>query len=98
MPTPQRTLHADGESVVFSVRCDVELEAPADETAYRLRPIEVQVLVTGDYLLTLHGQRVSLPAVLIPDLPEERSRRYVVYSVLDAVLTEQLRRVRVRSS
>jgi magnesium transporter len=82
-----RTLHADGESVVFSVRCDVELEAPAGKTAYRLRPIEIQVLVTGDYLLTLHGQRVSLPAVLIPDLPEERSRRYVVYSVLDAVLT-----------
>jgi magnesium transporter len=80
-----RTLHADGESVMFSVRCDVELEAPAEKTAYRLRPIEIQVLVTSDYLLTLHGQRVSLPAVLIPDL-EERSRRYVVYSVLDAVL------------
>ena len=82
-----RTLHADGESVVFSLRCDVELEAPADETAYRLRPIEVQVLVTRDYLLTLHGQSVSLPAVLVPDLPEERSRGYVVYSVLDALLT-----------
>jgi magnesium transporter len=81
------TLRADGESVVFSVRCDVELEAPADDTAYRLRPIEVQVLVTGDYLLTFHEQRVSLPAVLIPNLPDERSGRYVVYSVLDALLT-----------
>ena len=43
-------------------------------------------MVTGDYLLTLHEERVSLPAVLALDLPEERSKRYVVYSVLDAML------------
>ena len=54
--------------------------------AYRLRPLQVHVLVTGDYLLTLHEERVSLPAALAPDLPEERSKRYVVYSVLDAML------------
>ena len=68
------------------LRCYVESEAPADEAAYRLRPLEVQVLVTADYLLTLHEERVSLPAVLAPDLPEGRSKRYVVYSVLDAML------------
>ena len=83
-------VHADGESVLFTVRCHVELEAPADEAAYRLRPIEIQVLVTADYLLTLHGHRVSLPAVLTPDLPAERSRRYVVYSVLDAVFASSV--------
>ena len=33
-----------------------------------------------------HEERVSLPAALAPDLPEERSKRYVVYSVLDAML------------
>ena len=81
-----RTVHADGESVLFSVPCHVESEASADEGVYRLRPIEVQVLVTADYLLTLHGPRVSLPAILAPDLPADRSRRYVVYSVLDAAL------------
>jgi magnesium transporter len=59
---------------------------PPDEAAYRLRPLQVQVLVTGDYLLTLHQERVSLPAVLAPDLPEGRSKRYIVYSVLDAML------------
>ena len=58
----------------------------ADEAAFRLRPLEVRVLVTGDYLLTLHDERVSLPAVLAPDLPEERSRPYVVYAVLEAML------------
>ena len=44
------------------------------------------MLVTGDHLLTLHQEQVSLPAVLAPDLPEERSQGYVVYSVLDAML------------
>ena len=43
-------------------------------------------MVTGDYLLTLHAEQLSLPALLEPDVSEERSRRYVVYSVLDAML------------
>jgi magnesium transporter len=59
---------------------------PTDEAAFRLRPHEVRVLVTGDYLLTVHEERVSLPAVLAPDLPEERSKPYVVYAVLEAML------------
>jgi magnesium transporter len=36
--------------------------------------------------LTLHEERVSLPAALAPDLPQERSQGYAVYSVLDAML------------
>ena len=59
---------------------------PADEATFRLRPVQVQVLVTADYLLTFHQERVSLPTVLAPDLPEGRTNRYVVYSVLDAML------------
>jgi magnesium transporter len=81
-----RTFHADGVSVVFVLRCYVESETPADEAAYRLRPLKVYVLVTGEYLVTLHDARVSLPSVLAPDLPEERSTRYAVYSVVDAML------------
>jgi magnesium transporter len=66
---------------------DVSLsETPVDEAAYRLRPLKVYVLVTGEYVVTLHDERVSLPAVLAPDLPEERSKRYAVYSVVDAML------------
>ena len=82
-----RAFHADGESVVFALRCYVEL-APEEEhqAGYRLRPMDVQVLVTSDYMLTLHDERVSLPAVLAPDLPPGRSKPYVVYSVLDAML------------
>jgi magnesium transporter len=81
-----RTFHADRESLVFALRCYVESERPAEEPASRLRPVEVQVLVTGEYLVTLHEEPISLPAVLAPDLPEERSKPYVVYAVLEAML------------
>ena len=82
-----RTVHADGESVVFRLHCYVESETPTERPTYRLRPLQVQVLVTADYLVTLHQERVSLPDVLAPDLPAGRTNRYVVYSVLDAMLT-----------
>jgi magnesium transporter len=81
-----RRFHADGQSVVFALRCYVGSEPPADETAYRLRPLDVSVVITGEYLLTLHEERVSLPAALAPELPEERPKGYVVYSVLDAMV------------
>ena len=59
-----RALHADGASIAFALRCYVAWEAPADEGSARLRPLQVHVVVTGDYLVTLHEERVSLPAVL----------------------------------
>ena len=43
-------------------------------------------MITGDYLLTLHEERISLPAALALDLPEQGSRPHVVYAVLDAML------------
>ena len=79
-------VHADGASVNFVLRCYVAMERPAEKGAYRLRPIQVHVVVTGDYLLTLHEEQVALPAVLAIDLPQGRSKGYVVYSVLDAML------------
>jgi magnesium transporter len=82
---PSRAFYADGESVVFALRGYVELEQQEGQDGYSLRPMEVQLLVTSDYLLTLHDERVSLPGVLAPDLPPQRSKPYVVYSVLDAM-------------
>ena len=79
-------VHADGESVDFVLRCYVAMERPAEKAGYRLTPIQVQVVVTSDYLLTLHEERVALPAVLAIDLPVGRSKGYVVYSVIDAML------------
>jgi magnesium transporter len=77
-----RTFHADGESVAFTLRCYIDSAAPADG----LRPLEVRVVVTTDYVLTLHEERISLPTALALALPEERSKRYVVYALLDAML------------
>ena len=54
-----RSFYADGESVVFAIRGYVETGVPPDEAGYGSRPVEVRVLVTGDYLLTLHEERVA---------------------------------------
>ena len=81
-----RSFHADGESVAFAIRGYVETGVSADEDANGLRLLDLRVLVTGDYLLTLHEERVSLPTVLGLDFPEERGKQYVVYAVLEAVL------------
>ena len=71
---PSRTFLADGRHVVFPLTC------------YLDSPVVVHVLVTGDYLLTLHEERVSLPRVLGTDAPAGGSERYAVYAVLDAIV------------
>jgi magnesium transporter len=81
-----RKFHVDGQHVVFAFSCYLESAELPEETPYRLRPVEVHVLVSGDYLLTLHEERVSLPELLGPYVPEGRSEQYVVYAVLDAMI------------
>jgi magnesium transporter len=81
-----RKFHADGERVVFAFSCYLDSAAPAAELPYRLRPVEVHLLVSGEYLLTLHEEPVSLPDLLAPYAPEGRSEQYAVYAVLDAML------------
>jgi Mg2+ and Co2+ transporter CorA len=77
---------ADGRNVVFATSCYVEPDLQRDDAAYRLRPVDVRVLVSGDYVLTLHRESVSLPELLAPYIPEGRSEQYAVYAVLDAML------------
>jgi len=81
---PSRKFFSDGEHVVFAFSCFLESTESASEQP--LRPIEVHVLVSGEYLLTLHEEPVSLPGVLAPEAPEGRSEQYVVYSILDAMV------------
>jgi magnesium transporter len=81
-----RKFHADGQHVVFAFTCYLQSAQLAAESPYRLRPVEVHVLVSGEYLLTLHEERVSLAELLVPDVPEGRSEQYVVYTVLDAMV------------
>jgi magnesium transporter len=72
---PSRKFHTDGRRVVFTFNCYVEL-----------RPVEVHVLVSGDYLLTLHEERIALPKQLDITTPEGRSEQYIVYAILDAMV------------
>src|SRR4051812_13773723 len=58
---PSAKFRADGEHVVFSFSCFPES-----------RPIEAHVLVSGEYVLTLHEEPVSLPRLLDIDLPDRR--------------------------
>jgi magnesium transporter len=81
-----RKVQADGERVVFSMGCYLESDPIRNGSAYRLREVEVRVMVSGDYLLTVHQERVSLPALLAPYMPEGRSEQYAVYAVLDAMV------------
>ena len=81
-----RKFHADGKRVVFALSAYVESTGLTDESPEPLRPVEVHVLVSGDYLLTVHEERVSLPDVLAPYTPEGRSEQYVIYAVLDAMV------------
>ena len=81
-----RKFHADGRCVVLSFSCYLESGRLADGGSYRLRPVEAHMLVSGGYLLTLHEEQVSLPELLAPHAPEGRSKQYVVYAVLDAMV------------
>jgi magnesium transporter len=67
--------HIDGDHVVFPFSCFVESG-----------PIEVRVLVSGDYVLTVHAEPVSLPDVLDIESPEGRSEQYLIYAVLQGML------------
>lgn len=80
-----RKFHVDRQQVVFAFSCYLERPNRSDGSLYRLHPIEVHVLVSSDYLLTLHQERVSLPELLAPSLPEGRSEQYIVYAVLEAM-------------
>jgi magnesium transporter len=70
-----RKFHVDADHVVFLFSCFVDGE-----------PIEVHVLVSGDYVLTVHSAPVSLPDVLALDVPDARTEQYVIYAVLEAML------------
>jgi magnesium transporter len=83
---PSRRFSATRTQVVFPFHCYLESEARDEEGSPRLRAIEVNVLVHGDYLLTVHRERVSLPSLLPAYSAEGRSEQYVVYAVLDTMV------------
>jgi magnesium transporter len=81
-----RKLHSDAAQVVFPFYCIRRPDAPIEDPAMAIEPIEVHVVVHGDYVLTLHRDRCQpLEALREQDLPQGRGDQYVVYLVLDAM-------------
>ena len=70
-----RKFHVDADHVAFMFSCFVDTE-----------PIEVHVLVSGDYVVTVHSASAVLPDVLEVEVPEGRSEQYVIYAVLEGML------------
>ena len=75
---PSRTVHVDGRRVAFAVTCF----APDGDH----EPIDVRIVIHGDYLLTLHADEVRLTDALDVQVPDGRSEQYVVYALLDAIV------------
>jgi magnesium transporter len=73
-----RTVHVDGRHVAFSLTCFV---ADRDH-----EPIDVRMVIHGDFVLTLHVERISLTNLLDVQAPAGRSEQYVVHAVLDAIV------------
>jgi len=83
---PSRRFTANRQQVVFPFHCYLEADPGEGEDTPRLQAIEVNVLVHGDYLLTAHRERLSLPSLLPGYSAEGRSEQYIVYAVLDAMV------------
>lgn len=83
---PSGRFHADGQHVVFPFHCYLDAGRGEGGETPRLKAIEVNVLVHGDYLLTVHRERVSLPGLLPGYSADGRSEQYIVYAVLDAMV------------
>lgn len=83
---PSRRFHADGQHVVFPFHCYLESAREEGEDTPRLAAIEVNVMVHGDYLLTVHRENISLPGLLPGYSADGRSEQYIVYAVLDAMV------------
>jgi magnesium transporter len=82
---PSREFSSDGYRLVFTTSCYIE-HPEGSSGPQRMRSLDVQVVVSGEYLLTVHEERVPLTDVLAPDIAEGRTKQYVVYSVLDGMV------------
>ena len=88
---PSRRFHIDGKHVAFAMSCYVETPEAESSGLPLLEGreselVDVRVLVTGGYLLTIHEEPISLPDLLQIQEPGGRSEQYMVYAVLDAMV------------
>jgi magnesium transporter len=81
--SPARRIHVGDELVVFPFWCAANPDAAPDEDPGLFR---VNVLLHGDFLLTVHKLHFDLPtAAGVSRIPPGRTERYVAYAALDGM-------------
>lgn len=89
--SPARRIHVGDELVVFPFWCAADPDAPPQEDPGLFR---VNVLLHGDFLLTVHRLEFDLPAAAgFRRVPAGRTERYAVYAALDGMTNTVLETV-----
>lgn len=85
---PAHRMHVEDDLIVFPFWCDAGASA-ADEEGdgnESLHLLRVDVLLHGDFLITMHERRLDLPDLVAGgQIPAGRAERYVIYVVLDGM-------------
>ena len=76
---PARKIHVESELIAFPFWCAIP-----DRRGHGFDLARVNVLLHGDFLLTIHRRAIDLPAVVAEFAPG-RSERYAVYAALDGM-------------
>jgi magnesium transporter len=80
-----KKFHADDQHVVFPFFFVPQLDSLSGTAAAAAPPIEVHVLVHGQYLLTLSRQRLDLQRSVGEVSTKRRSEQYIVYVALEGM-------------
>lgn len=85
---PAHRVHVEDDLIVFPFWCDAGAEATTEEgdEGNALHLFRVEVLLHGDFLITVHERRLDLPDLVAGgQIPAGRAERYVIYVVLDGM-------------
>jgi magnesium transporter len=84
--SPAHKMHVDGDLIVFRYWCIGLPDAEVPGGIEAIEPFQVNVLLHGDYLLTVHRQPYDVPGEVTEGrIPPGRSERYAVYLAIDGM-------------
>jgi magnesium transporter len=84
--SPAQRIHVERALIVFPFWCAAHPDAAPQGGADALEIFRVNVLLHGDFLLTVHQRRFDLPGETTEGrIPPGRSERYAVYVALDGM-------------
>jgi magnesium transporter len=79
-------MHVDGDLIVFRYWCIGRPDADLPGGIDAIEPFQVNVLLHGDYLVTVHRQPYDVPGEVTEGrIPPGRSERYAVYLAIDGM-------------